>query len=94
MITHSQGGAVMHGSISSLPGDVKSAIIAAVMFGDSRNLQDKGKIPNYAPSNTLIICLPLDAVCLGTDFLTPPHLLYGQVSIDQASKFVKSKVGQ
>ena len=84
----------MHGSISSLPGDVKSRIVTAVMFGDSRNLQDKGTIPNYPPTNTLIICLPLDAVCLGTDFLTPQHLLYGSVSINQGISFVKSKIGQ
>jgi cutinase len=66
----------MHGSISSLPNNLQSQINGAVMFGDARNQQDKGRIPNFPTSKTRIICAPLDAVCLGTDLVDPSHFSY------------------
>lgn len=66
----------MHGSISALAEDVKSRIVAAIMFGDSRNAQDKGQIPNFPKSKTKIFCKLGDLVCLGTDLLSVQHFLY------------------
>lgn len=66
----------MHGSISALPDAIKSRIIGAVIFGDSRNAQDKGQIPNFPKSKTKIICNLLDTVCLGTQLIDLQHLEY------------------
>lgn len=88
---YSQGAAVMHASIKTLSITLQNQIGAAVMFGDVRNTQDNGQIPNFPKSKTKIYCAPLDLVCLGTDLLTPTHLVYTSYS-GQALDFVKSLV--
>lgn len=66
----------MHGSISALSEDTKSRIIGALIFGDSRNKQDKGQIPNFPKSKTKIICNLLDTICMGLQIIDLQHLQY------------------
>ncbi|KAG8623085.1 hypothetical protein KVT40_008061 [Elsinoe batatas] len=43
----SQGKAVMHAAVSDLQPAVKERVDGAVMYGDTRNQQDRGQIPNF-----------------------------------------------
>jgi cutinase len=47
-----------------------------ITYGDTQNLQDGGKIPNFPSDKLLIICNPGDAVCAGTLTILPAHLDY------------------
>jgi cutinase len=44
---YSQGAALMHRAIESLPQATKDKIAAVVLYGDTQNLQDGGKIKNF-----------------------------------------------
>jgi cutinase len=44
---YSQGAALMHRAIESLPEATKNKIQAVVLYGDTQNLQDGGKIKNF-----------------------------------------------
>ncbi|KAF2665204.1 alpha/beta-hydrolase [Microthyrium microscopicum] len=57
---YSQGAAVMHGAIPQLSADLKKTLVAGVLFGDTRNTQDKGQIPDYPKDQVLILCAPDD----------------------------------
>jgi cutinase len=44
---YSQGAALMHRAIESLPQATKDKIVAVVLYGDTQNLQDGGRIKNF-----------------------------------------------
>ncbi|PGH10949.1 hypothetical protein AJ79_05195 [Helicocarpus griseus UAMH5409] len=73
---YSQGAAITHETVKSLDSSVIDRIAGIVTFGDTQNKQDNGRIPNYPPEQTKIICAPGDLVCEGTLIITPAHLGY------------------
>ena len=66
----------MHGSISTLSSAIQSQIWGVVTFGDTRNKQDKGQIPNFPKNKIKIFCAPLDVLCLNLDLISPTHFSY------------------
>jgi Cutinase len=83
----------MHKAIPDLDAPVRNQIAAAVMFGDTRNKQDKGQIPSYPPADTKIFCNDGDDVCKNKidASLLGAHLKYHS-SVPAALDFIISKV--
>jgi cutinase len=81
----------MHGAIPNLSAAIKAQIKAVVLYGDTRNLQDRGRIPNFDTSKTLIICNTGDLVCSGTLILTIAHFMYG-TKVDDAVEFMADRL--
>ncbi|KAK8137253.1 cutinase-2 [Apiospora sp. TS-2023a] len=73
---YSQGAALTHRAVQSLPDAVKSKIAGIVTFGDTQTLQDGGRILNFPTNKTLIICNIGDVICTGTLLVYPVHLDY------------------
>jgi cutinase len=92
----SQGAAVMHNAITSLPADIKQRIVAGVLFGDTRYKADGGLIKGYPKEQTMIFCAkdnnPPDATCDGK----PPnagHFVYTtNGDAPKAVAFLKLKI--
>lgn len=74
----SQGAAITHRAIESLPQYVKDRISGVVTFGDTQALQDGGRIRGYPIDRTLIICNPGDIICAGYMWVVPVHFYYLQ----------------
>lgn len=62
---YSQGAALMHRSIEALPKTIQDRIAGVVLFGDTKNKQDGGRIKNFPPEKVKIYCNPDDGVCGG-----------------------------
>ncbi|WYZ35217.1 hypothetical protein EsH8_I_001493 [Colletotrichum jinshuiense] len=88
---YSQGAAVTHRAVEDLPQGQKDQIVAAFMFGDTQNTQDKAQIPNFPKDKTKIICAKGDAVCKGTLTILPAHLSYGNQAGNMAD-FISQKL--
>ncbi|TID20579.1 hypothetical protein E2P81_ATG05214 [Venturia nashicola] len=73
---YSQGTAVMHNVVGALPAAIKQKIPAGVLFGDTRNKQDHGQVPNYPKDQVMIFCDAEDGVCGGALKVTNAHMVY------------------
>jgi len=73
---YSQGAALMHRAIESLPQATKDRIAAVVLYGDTQNLQDGGKIKNFPKEKVKIFCNASDGVCGGMLLVNLGHLSY------------------
>jgi cutinase len=77
--------------VEDLSQSVMDKIVAAVTYGDTQNLQDGGRIPNFPVEKTLIICNAGDLVCAGTLTITAAHLDYVP-RVPEAVAFINSKL--
>jgi cutinase len=53
----------MHTSISALPADIKSKLVAGVLFGDTLNQRNKHQIPNFPADRVKEFCYTGDGIC-------------------------------
>jgi len=88
---YSQGAALAHRAVQESTPAVRNRIAAVVTFGDTRALQDGGRIPGFPPDRTLIICNAGDAVCAGTLWVAPIHLDYTR-RVPEAVAFLVGRI--
>jgi len=90
---YSQGTAVMMNALSKLDPTVKNRVVGVVLFGYTKNGQQKGGIPNYPKENIKVFCSSGDGVCGGALLVTPGHFSYmGDGSGPGATKFLMEKI--
>lgn len=92
---YSQGTAVIAGALEDLAAspDVQGQVKGAVLFGYTKNFQNRARIPDYPTENTEIYCAAGDLVCTGTLTITPAHFSYSDEARNEAPKFLISRVG-
>jgi len=92
---YSQGAAVMHNTIGltkSLSEAIKSKIVGVALFGDTRNQQDKGHIPNFPNERSKVWCNKDDGVCGGQLVVNAGHMSYDQKYIEEAAEWLAQRV--
>ena len=93
IISKSQGTAVMMNAVSKLPETIKKKVVGVVLFGYTKNGQQKGGIPNYPKENVLVLCSKSDGVCGGQLLVTAGHFSYmSDGSGAKAINFLVSKI--
>ncbi|KAG5931664.1 hypothetical protein E4U60_005915 [Claviceps pazoutovae] len=89
---YSQGAALAAAAVSNASPEIRNQIVATVLFGYTKNLQNGGKIPNYPADRVKVFCNPGDMVCTGSLVITPAHLNYLPQAGGAAPQFLESKV--
>ena len=88
---YSQGAAVMHNVVSKLDGGMKAKIAGVALFGDTRNKQDGGHIPNFPQERSRVWCNKSDGVCGGGLNVNAGHLSYSSAQINEAATWLASR---
>lgn len=90
---YSQGSAVMMNAVSKLPPALQSKVVGTVLFGYTKNGQQKGGIPNYPQSRVRVYCSQNDGVCFGRLSVTAGHFSYMRDgSGPKAIEFLSSQI--
>ncbi|KAM7194411.1 cutinase domain containing protein [Naviculisporaceae sp. PSN 640] len=90
---YSQGAAITHRAVESLPQYVKDRIAGVVTFGDTQALQDGGRIKGFPLEKTMIICNEGDLVCWGTAYIAPTHFpAYYLQRVPEAVTFLVTRI--
>jgi cutinase len=84
----------MHNAVSSLePAALENRLAGGVLFGDTRNKQDKGQVPNFPKDKVTVFCDKNDGVCGGALNVNAGHFVYTQNGDGpKAVAFLKSKI--
>ncbi|GAB7362400.1 hypothetical protein MBLNU230_g2724t1 [Neophaeotheca triangularis] len=88
---YSQGAALMTGAVQDTPADVKARIAGAVLYGNTQNRQNNGKIPDYPEDDALTFCNTSDGVCGGALLVTAGHLTY-TADVGDAVDFLEDRI--
>lgn len=88
---YSQGAAVINAAVEDLDSDIQDKVAGAVLYGNTRNAQTRGKIPNFPPEKSLTICAATDGVCFGTLLVTPGHLTYAD-DVPDAVEYLSERI--
>jgi hypothetical protein len=75
-ICNSQGTAVIFNAVSALPANIKSRVVGAVLYGYTKNAQNRGVIPNYPADRVKTFCPKSDGVCNGGLNVNGGHFSY------------------
>jgi cutinase len=90
---YSQGTAVIAGAIPKLDAGLRQRVVGTVLFGYTKNLQNRGGIESYPASNLKVYCATGDLVCSGTLTITAAHFSYADEAAGEAPRFLQSKIG-
>ena len=89
---NSQGAALVAAAVTESSTAVKEQIRGAALFGYTKNLQNRGRIPDFPEDRTEVFCNAGDLVCTGTLIIAPPHLAYQTVARGRAADFLAGQV--
>jgi cutinase len=79
----------MHNVVSKkLSADLKGKLAGVALFGDTRNKQDGGHIPNFPTEKSRVWCNPSDGVCSGALNVNAGHLSYSNSQINEAATYL------
>lgn len=88
---YSQGAAVMTASVKRLSDAVKSQVAGVVLYGNTRNRQEGGKIPSFPAEKVTTYCNVSDGVCGGGLVVTAGHLTYTR-DVPKAVQFLQQRI--
>ncbi|KAG8672566.1 separase/separin [Fusarium poae] len=88
---YSQGAALAAAAVTDVDPAIREKIAGTVLFGYTKNLQNRGKIPSYPEDRTKVFCNAGDLVCTGTLIVAGPHLLYQTDASGPAPRFLIEK---
>ncbi|RGP77053.1 cutinase 3 [Fusarium longipes] len=88
---YSQGAALAAAAVTDVDDAIREKIAGTVLFGYTKNLQNRGKIPSYPEDRTKVFCNTGDLVCTGTLIVAGPHLLYQTDAAGAAPRFLIEK---
>ncbi|KAM0378507.1 hypothetical protein ACHAPY_006201 [Fusarium culmorum] len=88
---YSQGAALAAAAVTDVDAGIREKIAGTVLFGYTKNLQNRGKIPSYPEDRTKVFCNVGDLVCTGTLIVAGPHLLYQTDASGAAPRFLIQK---
>lgn len=89
---YSQGAALAAASIEDLDSGIRDKVAGTVLFGYTKNLQNRGRIPNYPAERTKVFCNVGDLVCTGSLIVAAPHLTYQSDASRAAPQFLIQRV--
>jgi cutinase len=79
----------MHNVVSKkLSRDLKGKLAGVALFGDTRNKQDGGHIPNFPSEKSKVWCNASDGVCGGQLNVNAGHLSYSNSQINEAASYL------
>ena len=82
----------MHSAIPLLPAQIKSQIIAGVLFGDTKNKQSGASIKDFPKEKLKSFCRSDDGVCNGGLNVNAGHVSYREVGdVDKAIEYLAAK---
>jgi cutinase len=90
---YSQGTAVIAGAIPKLGASLRERVVGTVLFGYTKNLQNRGGINSYPASNLKVYCATGDLVCTGTLTITAAHFSYLDEAAGPAPQFLQGRIG-
>lgn len=81
----------MTASVRRLTTAVKNQIAGVVLYGNTRNAQTGGKIPDFDRAKSQTYCDFGDGVCVGTLVVTAAHLTYAD-DVPAAARYLENRV--
>jgi cutinase len=81
----------MHNVVAKLDASLKSKIAGVALFGDTRNKQDGGHIPNFPQEKSRVWCNRDDGVCGGGLNVNAGHLSYSNAQINEAATWLAGR---
>jgi cutinase len=81
----------MTASVKRLTDSTKAKVAGVVLYGDTRNKQENGKIPDFPTDRVLTFCNISDGVCGGALLVTAGHLTY-TADVGKAVDFLVERV--
>jgi len=80
-------------TVSKLPENIKSKVAGVVLFGYTKNAQQRSGIPGYPKERVKVFCSASDGVCGGTLAVTAGHFSYmGDGSGPKAIAFLVGQI--
>jgi cutinase len=88
---YSQGAAVMVNAVSKLDPSIQERVAGVVLYGNTRNRQEGGKIPDFPPEKAKTYCNASDGVCGGALLVTAGHLTYTR-DVSDAVEYLQGQI--